>query len=52
MNMMSINPRENSPINQLIDANLDRTREGLRVVEDWCRYGLNQKDISDVSTRL
>jgi thiamine-phosphate pyrophosphorylase len=25
---------------RLIDANLDRAREGLRVLEDWARYGL------------
>ena len=27
-------------INQIIDANLDRAREGLRVLEDWARIGL------------
>ena len=31
-------------IAQIIDANLDRAREGLRVIEDWCRYGLGRKD--------
>lgn len=30
---------------QLIDANLDRAREGLRVVEDWCRFGLDRQDL-------
>ena len=25
---------------QIIDANLDRAREGLRVLEDWARFGL------------
>ncbi len=29
---------------QLIDANLDRAKEGLRVVEDWCRFGLHRED--------
>ena len=29
----------------LIDANLDRAREGLRVVEDWCRFGLKRQDL-------
>ena len=28
-------------IAQIIDANLDRAREGLRVLEDWARYGLD-----------
>ena len=30
---------------RLIDANLDRAREGLRVVEDWCRFGLQRDDL-------
>ncbi|MEB3157912.1 MAG: thiamine phosphate synthase [Synechococcus sp.] len=30
---------------RLIDANLDRAREGLRVVEDWCRFGLERLDL-------
>ena len=32
-------------IAQIIDANLDRAREGLRVLEDWARYGLERVDI-------
>ena len=32
-------------IAQIIDANLDRAREGLRVLEDWARYGLDRVDI-------
>ena len=27
---------------RLIDANLDRAREGLRVLEDWCRFALER----------
>jgi thiamine-phosphate pyrophosphorylase len=30
---------------RLLDANLDRAREGLRVVEDWCRFGLDRADL-------
>ena len=30
---------------RLIDANLDRAREGLRVIEDWCRFGLSRPDL-------
>ena len=37
----SLDPR----VARLIDANLDRAREGLRVVEDWCRFGLEQQDL-------
>ena len=45
MKWISIVPNENDPVAQLIDANLDRARECLRVIEDWCRYRLNQKDL-------
>jgi len=31
---------------RILDANLDRAREGLRVLEDWCRFGLNQSDLT------
>lgn len=36
---------ENSTL-RIIDANLNRLREGLRVVEDICRYIKNDKNIS------
>ena len=42
---MHIGKTANPSVNQLVDANLDRAREGLRVVEDWCRFGLKQKDL-------
>ena len=29
-------------IYQIIDANLDRAREGLRVLEDWSRFALGE----------
>ncbi|MFM7314585.1 MAG: thiamine phosphate synthase, partial [Cyanobium sp.] len=32
-------------LHRLLDANLDRAREGLRVVEDWCRFGLDRADL-------
>lgn len=32
-------------IEQIIDANLDRAREGLRVLEDWARFALGRKDL-------
>ena len=41
---MNIRPISNSCVAQLIDANLDRAKEGLRVIEEWCRYGTNQKE--------
>ncbi|MFM7675889.1 MAG: thiamine phosphate synthase [Synechococcus sp.] len=38
-------PPEQAAINRLIDANLDRAREGLRVLEDWCRFALERSDL-------
>lgn len=32
-------------VHRLIDANLDRAREGLRVLEDWARFGLDRPDL-------
>jgi thiamine-phosphate pyrophosphorylase len=34
-------------IHRILDANLDRAREGLRIIEEWCRFGLNQRDLTD-----
>jgi thiamine-phosphate pyrophosphorylase len=31
-----------SQIYRILDANLDRAREGIRIIEEWCRFGLNQ----------
>lgn len=36
---------EQRAIERLLDANLDRAREGLRVIEDWCRFGLARTDL-------
>ena len=30
---------------QIIDANLDRAREGLRVLEDWARFGIMRDEL-------
>lgn len=27
-------------LRRILDANLDRAREGLRIIEEWCRFGL------------
>ena len=34
-----------SEIERLLDANLDRAREGLRVLEDWARFALDRADL-------
>jgi thiamine-phosphate pyrophosphorylase len=39
-------PINSSPaIERLLDANLDRAREGLRVLEDWARFALDRADL-------
>ena len=43
--MLNPNPNpEDFRIFQIIDANLDRAREGLRVIEDWARFGLGEEN--------
>lgn len=31
---------------RILDANLDRAREGLRIIEEWCRLGLNNQPLA------
>jgi thiamine-phosphate pyrophosphorylase len=31
---------------RILDANLDRAREGLRTIEEWCRFGLNSATLT------
>ena len=31
---------------RILDANLDRAREGLRIIEEWCRFGLNHTQLT------
>jgi thiamine-phosphate pyrophosphorylase len=39
-------------IYRILDANLDRAREGLRVIEEWCRFGLNHSELSELCKQL
>ena len=45
--MLNSNTNTKNPddlrIYQIIDANLDRAREGLRVLEDWARFALGKE---------
>ena len=43
---MTSSPTPPIALYRLLDANLNRAREGLRVIEDWCRFGLNHPDLS------
>lgn len=31
---------------RILDANLDRAREGIRTIEEWCRFGLDHSDMA------
>ncbi|WP_369815971.1 thiamine phosphate synthase [Anabaena sp. CA = ATCC 33047] len=33
-------------VHRILDANLDRAREGLRIIEEWCRFGLNNAEMA------
>ena len=37
----------NKAVYRILDANLDRAREGLRIIEEWCRLGLNHKPLAE-----
>ena len=44
MQNFKLTESEDLRIYQIIDANLDRAREGLRVLEDWARFALGEND--------
>ncbi|WP_413174363.1 thiamine phosphate synthase [Anabaena azotica] len=37
---------------RILDANLDRAREGLRIIEEWCRFGLNDASLAEACKHL
>ena len=37
----------NKAVHRILDANLDRAREGLRIIEEWCRLGLNNQPLAE-----
>lgn len=41
-----------SAIYRILDANLDRAREGLRIIEEWCRFGLNNPALTEDCKQL
>lgn len=41
-----------SAVYRILDANLDRAREGLRIIEEWCRFGLNDAQLTDECKHL
>ncbi len=43
---------QQTAIYRILDANLDRAREGLRIIEEWCRFGLNECDTATTCKTL
>ncbi len=45
--MQSLAPSVDLPtVCRILDANLDRAREGLRVIEEWCRFGCEDAQLT------
>lgn len=42
---MNLPRNTDATVLRLLDANLDRAREGLRVAEDWARFVINRQDL-------
>jgi thiamine-phosphate pyrophosphorylase len=47
-----LDPRERLAALRIIDANQNRLSEGLRVVEDYCRFGLDDGHLTERAKRL
>jgi thiamine-phosphate pyrophosphorylase len=41
-----------SAVYRILDANLDRAREGMRIIEEWCRFGLNSALLTEECKQL
>ncbi|MGL5511592.1 MAG: thiamine phosphate synthase, partial [Microcoleaceae cyanobacterium] len=39
-------------LRRILDANLDRAREGLRIIEEWCRFGLDNSQLAENCKQL
>jgi thiamine-phosphate pyrophosphorylase len=37
---------------RILDANLDRAREGIRIIEEWCRFGLDSALLTEECKQL
>jgi thiamine-phosphate pyrophosphorylase len=42
-----LSPGERSAALRIVDANANRAAEGLRVVEEYCRFGLNDRHLTE-----
>ncbi len=43
---------QKTAVYRILDANLDRAREGLRIIEEWCRFGLNDGDSASICKNM
>jgi thiamine-phosphate pyrophosphorylase len=43
---------QETSIYRILDANLDRAREGLRIIEEWCRFGLNNSTMVEECKKM
>ncbi len=48
----SLQGQVQSAVCRILDANLDRAREGLRIIEEWCRFGLNARSLTEECKQL
>ncbi len=37
---------------RILDVNLDRAREGIRILEEWCRFALDSAELTDLCKSL
>ncbi len=47
-----LHPAFQPSLYRILDANLDRAREGLRIVEEWCRFGLNNAELTEICKNM
>ena len=43
---------QQTAVYRILDANLDRAREGLRIIEEWCRFGLNDQETATICKNM
>ncbi len=43
---------ETTAIYRILDANLDRAREGLRTIEEWYRFGLDNQEMANLCKQM
>jgi thiamine-phosphate pyrophosphorylase len=39
-------------LHRILDVNLDRAREGIRILEEWCRFALDSAELTDLCKSL